>query len=823
MPEAMDGHLRSVLDGSEHLLFDGAMGTMLQKAGLEAGALPELLCLENPDAITAIHRAYVEAGSQVVTTNTFGANSRKLDGAATVAEVFAAAVECARGSGARYVAADIGPTGALLEPLGTLPFDEAYDLFAEQVIAARDAQADIIVIETMADLLEAKAAVLAAKENCDLPVFATMTFGEDGRTFLGTSPQVAAITLCGLGVDAVGINCSLGPDALVPLLRQMAPYATCPLMVQANAGLPRSDGQGGTIYGIGPDEYAAAASDLLDAGAVIVGGCCGTDPDYIRRLSALIAGHEPCAIERVEAFTVASAQNAVVLPVCEQRIAVIGERINPTGKPRLKEALRNADYDTLCAKAIEQAEAGADILDVNVGLPELDEPVVLAKACMRIQASCPLPLQIDSSDPAAIEAAVRRYSGKPLINSVNASQESLQAILPLAAKYGCAVVGLTLDEAGIPKTADERVRLAKRIVEAAHALGIPRSDIAIDCLVMTASTNQDQPAQILQAVRRVNRELGVKTVLGVSNVSFGLPQRGLINAVFLANAFSAGLDLPIINPNNARMADVVAAQKVLIGQDEGCAGFIADYAQRPDPYAAGASVPVSAEAPKSVLGGGSPDEGKADDVFHLIVTGRKASMREATRALLAEHDPLEVIDDFFIPALDEVGERYESGAYFLPQLMASAEAAKAGFDAVKDHVDAQGGAAVGDKGRIIVATVRGDIHDIGKNIVKMLLENYGYRVFDLGRDVEPQAILDAVQQYDVHLVGLSALMTTTVRSMEETITLLHDKAPDAKVFVGGAVIDPEYARLVGADWYAKDAAESARIAGEFFTEHPDVQ
>jgi len=810
-----DAYLQSVLDGRSFLLFDGAMGTMLQAAGLAAGDVPELLNFSDPASITSIHRAYVEAGSQVVSANTFGANTRKLNGAASVDQVFSAAISCARASGARYVAADIGPTGGLLKPLGTMDFDEAYDLFAEQARAADAAGADLIAIETMADLLEMKAAVLAAKEESDLPVFATMTFGEDGCTFLGTSPETAAITLSALGVQALGINCSLGPDALVPLVARMAALSAVPVMVQANAGLPQVR-EGRTVYDIGPRDYADAAARLIEAGASIVGGCCGTDPAYIVELAKLLEGRTPQARRIEPVFSVCSAQNAVVLPMSGKGIAVIGERINPTGKPRLKEALRSGTLDYVVGEALDQQEAGADILDLNVGLPEIDEPRMLVEAMESVQAVCPLPLQIDSGDIVAVERAARRYCGKPIINSVNAKKESLEAVLPVARRYGCAVVGLTLDEAGIPDSGDARFALAVRIVEAAEAYGIPREDIVIDCLAMAASTNQSSVSEILHAIKRVKAELGVKTVLGVSNISFGLPQRELVNAVFLANAFGAGLDLPIMNPLSARYRDVVAAYRVLNAQDEGARDFIARYAHASNPYDATPIAEIeTAASVDGLINEDAEDTGCFDATMrHLILTGRKADVPHATHVLLQTHDPLEVIDGCFIPALDEVGAKFESGEFFLPQLMASAEAVKAGFDVVKAEAPT---ASVADKGTIAVATVKGDIHDIGKNIVKMLLENYGFTVIDLGRDAAPEAIVAAVKEKGVRLVGLSALMTTTVRAMEETIRMLHQEVPDCKIMVGGAVLNPEYAKMVGADFYGKDAAESARIAEQFFS------
>lgn len=816
-----DPRLVRVFAGREFLLFDGAMGTMLQAAGLKAGELPELLNLNQPSMVEAVHRAYVEAGSDVVSTNTFGANAHKLEGRASVEEVYQAAVACARRSGASFVAADMGPTGMLLKPLGTLDFDDAYQLYAEQAQAAAKAGADLVLLETMTDLLEVKAAVLACKDHCDLPIIASMTFGEDSCTFLGTSPEIAAMTLSSLGVQALGVNCSLGPDALVAIAQRMAPFSRVPLIAQANAGLPCVV-DGATRYNVGPKDYSAAVERLLDAGVTLLGGCCGTTPEHIAALRGLLDCRAPQPSQPNAAFCICSAQQSLVLPQGAGSIGVIGERINPTGKKRLKEALRSGDLEYLVGEAIDQKELGADALDVNVGLPEIDEAQSLTCAMERIQAVCDLPLQIDSTDPVALERAVRRYSGKALINSVNGKAESLESVLPLAAHYGCAVVGLTLDENGIPSTAAERVAIARRIVEAASSYGIPSQDVVIDCLAMAASTNQDQVGQILAAIHQVKAELGCKTVLGVSNISFGLPQRELVNAVFLASAFGAGLDLAIMNPKSVRMMDVVAAQRVLNGQDEGAALFIDQYAHRPNPYDTKTATdstspsPQGSSSPSSSANALSAEAGSSDPIAHirhLVLTGRKGPMPQATRDLLNTYDPLAVIDSCLIPALDEVGARFERGELFLPQLMASAEAVKAGFDVVKEAAPAS---AASDKGTIALATVQGDIHDIGKNIVKMLLENYGYQVIDLGRDVAPETVLETVLRHNVRLVGLSALMTTTVRSMEETIRLLNEQAPFCKIMVGGAVLNPEYAALVGANYYAKDAAESARIAGEFF-------
>ena len=900
-----DDRLAEALAGRAYLLFDGGMGTLVQAAGLHTvHEVPDLLNLTHPEAIVAIQRQYVEAGADCITTNTFNTNRLKLANAgATVAEVYAAAAANARVAGAPLVAGDIGPTGALLEPLGTLTFDEAFDIFSEQARAAEAAGCDLIVVETMADLLEAKAAVLAAVESTTLPVFATMTFGEDGRTFLGTTPAIAATTLSALGASAVGLNCSLGPTELAPLVGELAPHDRALVMAQPNAGLPRiQDGE--TVFDVGPNEFAQAMEAIMDAGATVVGGCCGTTPDHIAALRALIDVRPLPAVASVSvpahtsvassatavsagsassrvawgeqsepkglsafsvpnlrycpAFAVTSAQQMVSLPEGEARIAVIGERINPTGKKKLKAALQAGDVDYLVAEAAAQQRAGADILDVNVGVPGLDEPALLSQVTRALQATVPLPLQLDSSDPAAIEAAARAYAGRPMVNSVNGKADNLATVLPVVARYGCTVVGLTLDENGIPPTAEERLAIAERIVAAAEAHGIPREDVAIDCLVMAAATNQDEVREILRAVTLVKERLGVRTVLGVSNVSFGLPARPLVNSTFLAAAFGAGLDMPILNPLNARYRDTVATFRILNGQDAGCRAFLEAYANTADPYevaagistagVVGGSIPVggdlgrpsSSKATPLEEGGASPapTEGvpagcpipitetfadAADVVSHLaecVLEGRGTPVAAATEQLLETHDGLAVINDIFVPVLDVVGQKYDEGVFFLPQLMASAEAVKAGFDLIRDHAQAAASApgttnAAGDRA-IIVATVQGDIHDIGKNIVKMLLENYGFTVIDLGRDVAPEAVLAAARDTRARLIGLSALMTTTVGAMERTIQLIHEQLPGTAVMVGGAVITQEFADQIGADFYAKDAAASTRVASAFF-------
>lgn len=819
-----DAELEASLHGERYLLFDGGMGTMLQAAGMKAGERPELLNLSHPDVIQGVHEAYVAAGSEVITTNTFGANALKLDGDASVEEVFAAAARIARDAGARYVAGDIGPLGTLLHPLGTLSFDEAYELFAQEARAAAAAGVDLLVIETMTDLLEIKAALLACREHTDLPIFATMTFEDDGRTFLGTSPEIAAATLDALGADVVGINCSLGPAELRPFAGRMLATTSKPVMVQANAGLPRVE-DGRTVYDIDPAAYAHAVAGMVADGVSVVGGCCGTTPDYIELLAQLLEGKRP-EKRRVEpTCSTTSARAMVDLPSDSRRIAVIGERINPTGKKRLQQALRDGDLDYAVGQGISQQEQGADILDVNVGLPGIDEAVVLTRVCEQLSGTVSLPLQIDSTDPVAVEAAVRRYPGKPIINSVNGKRESLDAILPIAAHYGANVIALTLDERGIPETAEERLEIASRIVEEAARYGIGRERLLVDCLVMTASTNQDQALEILRAVTLCRERLGVHCALGVSNISFGLPARELMNATFLAAAFGAGLDAPIMNPGSERYMDAVRAFRVLNGEDVGSVAYIDRYATWRDPYkgqgadkerttahAASASSASPSTAKTEPESDAAPDG--ASQVQSLVLAGRRDGMREAVERLLASTDPLEVVNGCLVPALDEVGRRFDAGTYFLPQLMASAEAARIGFDAIRAHMPADDAPS---KGAICLATVKGDIHDIGKNIVRMLLENYGYTVFDLGRDVDPADVLACVRERGVRVVGLSALMTTTVPAMRETVELLRREAPEVKTIVGGAVLTPEYAHEIGADYYAKDAAEAARICEELFS------
>lgn len=768
------------------ILFDGGFGTMLQKYGMTAGQKPDLLNLTDPALIKKIHSEYVAAGADIVTTNTFGANAYKLGNDASVEEVVSAAVRIAKDSGAKSVALDIGPIGTLLEPYGHISFGQAYEMFRSQVIAGAKAGADAVIIETMSDLLEAKAAVLAVKENSSLPVFVTMTYAEDGRTFLGTDPVSATVTLCALGVDAVGVNCSLGPESLGPVIKQILDYATVPVIVQPNAGLPVIE-NGDTVYRIKPEDFCKNMEEFVDSGVRIVGGCCGTTPEFTAALRKMLSGKtfSPMLPPKYTAFS--SARKTVIL---SDSTAVIGERINPTGKKKMKEALRTENYAYIYDEALAQEKAGADILDVNAGLPEINETAVLSELVKQLQQITPLPLQIDSSDPQAIEASVRIYAGKPIINSVNGKQESLDTILPIAKKYGAAVVGLTLDENGIPETAQERLKVAEKIVAAAEKYGISKENVLIDCLVLTASTNQDIVMQTLRAVTLVKEKLGVKTVLGVSNVSFGLPERELINTTFLAAAFGAGLDMPILNPLSESYMKAVSAFKVLNNEDRSAENFITSLNS----------------------GENSPAE-NAQTVRSAIISGLKGKTGTLTAEMLKTQSATDIINSHFIPALDEVGRKFEKGEFFLPQLMASAEAVKEGFNVIKSTCSTD---IKHDKGRIVIATVKGDIHDIGKNIVCMLLENYGYDVIDLGRDTDPQLIVDTVLQQNIRLVGLSALMTTTVRNMTVTIEKLRAAGADCKVIVGGAVLNEEYAKLVGADYYAKDAAETVRIAAEVF-------
>ncbi|EOS67337.1 homocysteine S-methyltransferase family protein [Oscillibacter sp. 1-3] len=769
------------------LILDGAMGTVLQQRGLPPGGQPELLNLTDPALLASVYQEYVEAGSQVVYANTFGANGLKLARSGhAVSEVIAAAVSTAKGAvaGRALTALDVGPLGELLEPMGSLTFERAYDLFREVMTAGAAAGADLVVIETMTDLYEARAALLAAKENTALPVLVTMSFEESGRTFTGCTVASMARTLEGLGADAIGLNCSLGPDQLAPLLRELCENTRLPVAAKPNAGLPDPvDGR----YGMGPEEFAAALAPCLAAGVTIFGGCCGTSPAYIRRLKAALEGARPAP----RRYQGGSFICTPVSPVRLDGVRVIGERVNPTGKKRFQQALLEEDLDYILDVAAAQEEAGADILDVNVGCPGVDETAMLPRVVKKLQSAVSLPLQLDSSDPDALEAALRVYNGKAAVNSVNGEPEALARVLPIVKKYGASVVGLTMDQDGIPQTAEKRVEIAKRILDAALACGIPREDVWIDCLALTVSAQQEQAGETLKAVRTVRRELGLQTVLGVSNISFGLPNRALVTQSFLTQALAAGLTLPIVNPNQQEMLDAVAAFRVLSGEDAQCRDYIARFA----------AAPVSRPAPAP--GGTVPLE-------EAVARGLRADAARLAGELLQTEDGITLVERRLIPALDAVGEGYERGTVFLPQLLSAAQAAQAVFEAVRTSIAEKGGAPV-KKGRLIVATVRGDIHDIGKNIVKTVLENYGYEVVDLGRDVPPETVAQAAADRDVGLVGLSALMTTTLPAMEETVRRLRALDNPPAVFVGGAVVTPEYAERIGAG-YARDARQSVEIA-----------
>ena len=775
------------------LILDGAMGTVLQQRGLPPGGQPELLNLTEPELLDSVYQEYADAGSQVVYANTFGANGLKLQRTGhSVDEIVTAAVTIAKqavaGLGVR-VALDMGPLGELLEPMGSLPFERAYELFREMAVAGEKAGADLVAIETMTDLYEAKAALLAVKENTDLPVLVTMSFDETGRTFTGCTVASMARTLEGLGADAVGLNCSLGPDKLAPLLAELCRNTRLPVVAKPNAGLPDPvDGH----YDMGPEAFVEALLPCLDAGVTIFGGCCGTSPEYIRRLAQALNGKKPVP----RTYDAVSFVCSPVTPCRVDGVRVIGERINPTGKKRFQHALLENDLDYILDVGVQQEDAGADILDVNVGFPGVNEVEMLPRVVKKLQSTISLPLQLDSSNPDALEAGLRVYNGKAAVNSVNGEPEVLDRILPIIKKYGASVVGLTLDKNGIPQTAEGRVAIARRILDAALSYGIPREDLWIDCLTLTVSAQQDQAVETLKAVETVHRELGLQTVLGVSNISFGLPNRPLITQNFLIQAMHAGLTLPIINPNQKEMLDAVAAFRVLSGEDRECRTYVARFTGEP------ALVQAAPAAGSLTL----------DDA---IIRGLKAEAGKLAKAALETEDELSLVEGHLIPALDRVGEGYEQGKVFLPQLLSAAQAAQSVFEVIRVSIAQKGGAPV-KKGRLVIATVKGDIHDIGKNIVKTVLENYGYEVLDLGRDVSPETILKAVQEQDIRLVGLSALMTTTLPAMEETIRLLQTLPEPPITFVGGAVVTPEYARQMGADYYAKDARQSVEIARKVF-------
>ena len=773
------------------LIFDGGMGTMLQAAGLPAGHEPELWNLERPDAVRAVHARYLSAGADIVTTNTFGANAVKLAGR-PVEEIVTAAVSLARKAvaehGSGFVALDLGPTGRLLRPMGDLPFEEAVAAYAPAVRAGAAARADLVLIETMSDLYEAKAAVLSAKENCDLPIFVSVVLDQTGRMLTGGDLSSAVALLEGLGVDAIGLNCGLGPEQMAALFPELLNLTSLPVLIQPNAGLPDCV-DGCTHFRVGPEDFAAAMAELVKSGLRVAGGCCGTTPEHIRALADACRDLPALPVTPKHRTWVSSYARTVVFG---EKPVLIGERINPTGKPRLKEALRSGDMDYVLRLAIEQQEKGAQVLDVNVGLPEVDEPALLPRTVEELQAVTDLPLQIDTSDPAAMAAAMRRYNGRPLVNSVSGKSESMAAVFPLLKQYGGVAIALTLDENGIPATAGERVAIAQRIIDTAASYGIPKEDLIFDPLALTISADQSAAAVTLETVERITRELGCRTSLGVSNVSFGLPRREVVNSAFFLLALEKGLSAAILNPGSAPMTDALRAFCALKGLDPNCQDYIAAMA--------GAAAPAPA-APAAGM-----------DLGAAVERGLRESAAAAAQAALdGGAPPMALIDGALIPALDRVGAAFETGRLYLPQLLMSAEAAKAVFELLRSAMTREGERPAA-KATVVLSTVKGDVHDIGKNIVKVLLENYGYRVVDLGKDVSPRAVADAVVAEHAAFCGLSALMTTTVGAMEETIALLRREAPWCRVMVGGAVLTEDYARRMGADFYGRDAMSDVRYA-----------
>lgn len=750
---------------------------------LKAGELPELLNINDPERVYAIHKAYADAGCNIISANTFGANRFKYD---NVDEIVKSAVKNAKRTG-KKVALDIGPTGKLLKPMGDLDFEECVDIFADVVKAGRD-EADLVLLETFGDLYEIKAAMLAVKENCDLPLVVSMIFDEKARLLTGADVRTACAVVEGLGADAIGFNCGLGPKQMIPLVEELEKHASIPILVMPNAGLPESV-NGETIFNVDPDEFASYMTQIAKMGVSYLGGCCGTTPAHLKAMIEATKDIEDKVPEFKNETIVASYSKSVDL----SEGAVIGERINPTGKKLMKEALRNKDMDYVLRQGITQSEAGAHILDVNMGLPEIDEKEMLCSGVYELQSVLPVPLQLDSGDAEAMEAALRLYNGKAMINSVNGKEKSMKEVFPLAKKYGGVVVCLCLDEDGIPSTAQGRIAIAKKIIKKAAEYGIDKKNLAVDALVMTISTDTNNAIETLNAVDYIRNTLGVNTVLGISNISFGLPNREAVNTAFYTLAMSRGLSAGIINPNSRPMMNAFFSYKALAGKDESCQEYI-----------------------KSAVDTEIVQKTENLDLKTAIIKGMKEESARCAKELLENTESLVIINDYIIPALDVVGDGFEKNTIFLPQLLMSADSAKAAFDEIKAHFVMSGAEQVkGEK--IIIATVEGDIHDIGKNIVKVLLQNYGFDVMDLGKDVKCEKVLEEAQKNNVKLVGLSALMTTTVPNMEKTIKLLHDNT-DAKVFVGGAVLTRDYAKMINADFYAKDAMESVRIAQEFFEE-----
>ncbi len=784
--------------GKKILFFDGAMGSMLQKSGLKAGELPETLNITSPETVIGIHMRYLKAGADIITANTFGAYSTKYD---NVEEIISAGIYNVKQAVAllelenKFVALDMGSVGKLLKPLGDLEFDECYNIFKRSAMAGEKAGANLVILETMSDTYEAKAAILAIKENTFLPIICTMTFDEKGYALTGADIAAMTAVLEGLSVDALGINCGLGPVQIKGLFDKLIKLSSLPILVQPNAGLPKIE-NGQTVYDVSPEDFAEYMKDFARDGAWLIGGCCGTTPLHIQKTVEACKDITPPPVTEKD-FTVVSSYSKYV--IIDKKPVIIGERINPTGKKKFKEALKENNMGYILDEALSQMENSADILDVNVGLPEIDEKETMLSAIKTIQASVNLPLQIDSSTPEVIEAALRIYNGKPLINSVNGKPEIMEKIFPAVKKYGGVVVGLCIDKDGIPKTAEGRLKIAEKIIKTAEEYGIARKNIIIDTLTLTVSAQQEESRETLRALSLVRDKLKVKTVLGVSNISFGLPNRGLVNTTFLALALQSGLNACIINPLSKPMIDTILAYNILYGIDKGCTEYIASQSGQ-----------TQSPAP-------SAKETETPSLKDLIVKGVKNGAFEETKRLLNDErmKPVDIINEYIVAALDITGEAYDKGKYFLPQLIMSAETAKNAFAAIQEFLN-ENGTVQEKKGKIVIATVEGDIHDIGKNIVKALLENYGFDVFDLGKDVPVSTIVDKVVKEDIKLLGLSALMTTTVVNMEKTIKEVKEVKPDCKIMVGGAVLTQEYADEIGADFYGKDALASVEYAQKVF-------
>mgnify|MGYP001088180279 CR=1 FL=1 len=798
----------------DYVILDGGMGTMLQAAGMKMGETPEMLNITEPELLISIHEQYLKAGADIIYANTFGGNRYKLEECGhSVDELVTAGIKnakkaCANVNPRALVALDVGPIGQLLEPTGTLSFEEAYEMYAEIVKAGEAAGADLVVFETMTDLLDVKAAVLAAKENSQLPIMTTMTFEENMRTFTGCQISSFALTISGLGVDALGVNCSLGPKELEPVIKELTGWTNLPVIVKPNAGLPDPVTN---EYNVTAEQFAEFMKDLRKYGIKIFGGCCGTTPEFIKCLSDMLHKEGNLAKEPVKMpSAVCSATSTVIV----DQPRVVGERINPTGKKVFKQALLDNDMDYILGQALEQTGAGADILDVNVGLPGIDEREMMITAVKSLQSVVDVPLQLDSTIPEVLEAALRVYNGKPIVNSVNGEENSLNNVLPLVKKYGACVVGLALDENGIPKTAPERVAIAKKILDRALDIGIPKENVFIDCLTLTASAEQDGVMETLNALHAVHYELGLNTVLGVSNISFGLPYRELVNQNFLAMALTYGLTLPIINPNVVSMTGAVRAYRLLTGIDRNSMDYIRAYNGYTPVKAGKQENAAKSTSASDSSTSGAPEKGT---LAYAVENGLKNDGARLTAQMLEHMEALDIINGTLIPALDRIGKNFEKGKVFLPQLILAAEVTQASFEVIKKKLAADNKTPV-SKGKIVMATVKGDVHDIGKNIVKVILENYGYTVIDLGKDVDYMTVVNAAIEHKAKLVGLSALMTTTLVSMEKTIELLHEHNVDCKIVVGGAVLTPEYAKQIGADYYAKDAMDTVAAAREVFGE-----